>query len=359
MTERTAMTKANDTNETTMRAALWEGPDRMRVGAVPRPAPGEGESLVRIELTGLCGTDFSILHGTHPRAAAPLIMGHEVVGRVVETADQRLRDRRVAVLPLLSCGTCAPCRDGHPHVCERLGLYGIDEPGGLAEFAVFPDDRLHPVDAAVPARIAALVEPLAVAVHAVRRSHLAGGETVAVFGAGPIGILTALVARHLGAGRLVIVEPGEERRSLAERLDFPTLPSGDDAAEAVREVLGGGAEIVFDTAAHPSVARQLPRAAAVRGTIMLVGVYKHPAEVDLQAVTFSEQSMRGVRVYTAEDFRDAVTLVESGALGLERLPVSVFDLDDVDDAFAAATSAGAALKVLVGRDETAGARDPR
>ncbi|MBN6191136.1 alcohol dehydrogenase catalytic domain-containing protein [Aneurinibacillus sp. BA2021] len=346
-------------NGNSMRAAIWEGPDLVRIADAPRPALRAGESLVHVELTGLCGTDFSILHGTHPRAAAPLIPGHEVTGRVVSGDDPELHGRRVAVLPLLSCGTCTPCRDGLAHVCERLGLYGIDEPGGLAEFAAFPHDRLFPVDDAVPVRTAALIEPLAVAVHAVRRSGLTGGETVAVFGAGPIGILTALVAQHYGARRILVVEPGDDRRALAETLGFETLPATDDAAEAIRAAIPGGARIVFDSAAHPSVARQLPRAAAVRGTIVLVGVYKKPVELDLQAVTFTEQTLVGVRVYTTADFRDAVGLVESDALGLERLPVSVYDLAETTQAFAEATSAGSALKVLVAPDTVAAAEAQR
>lgn len=103
----------------------------------------------------------------------------------------------------------------------------------------------------MPVRTAALIEPLAVAVHAVRRSRLTGGETVAVFGAGPIGILTALVAQHYGARRILVVEPGDDRRALAETLGFETLPATDDAAEAIRAAIPGGARIVFDSAAHP------------------------------------------------------------------------------------------------------------
>lgn len=345
-------------NEKTMQAVLWTGPDQLELDEVQRATATAGESLVRVELTGLCGTDFSILHGTHPRAAAPLVMGHEIIGRVCTSERDDLIGRRVAVLPLISCGDCEPCLGGHAHVCERLGLYGIDEPGGLAEYAGFPTERLFPLDENVPLRAAALVEPLAVAVHAVRRSGLTGGESVAVFGAGPIGILTALVARHYGAGFVVIVEPSEARRTVARELGFTVIAASDESSSEVRAALPGGARIVFDTAAHPSVAAQLPRAVAVRGTVVLVGVYKSPTELDLQTVTFAELSLIGVRVYTTEDFRDAVRLIEGGALGLERLPVASFPLEETEAAFAEALSAGAALKVVVtaGRDALAEVR---
>lgn len=337
----------------TMHAVLWQGPDALRETQVDRPTRRPGEAIVKIEISGLCGTDFSILHGTHPRATAPLIIGHEITGRVVDTDAASLLGRRVAVLPLISCGECVPCRAGLAHVCERLGLFGIDKPGALAEYAAFPVERLVPVSDNVPLRAAGLIEPLAVAVHAVARSGLAGGETVAVFGAGPIGILTALVARHAGAARIVVVEPSAERRAAAEALGFIVVPASDDSSTVVRETLGGGAQLVFDTAAHPSVTPHLTRTAAVRGTIVVVGVYKRPTEVDLQTVTFTELTLIGVRVYTADDFRDAVALVESGALGLDRLPVAVFGLDAVPAAFEAAASAGAALKVFVAANDDA------
>lgn len=342
------------TTPTTMRAAVWTGPDRLENQAVPAPELPEGWALVRVEYTGLCGTDFSILHGTHPRAEAPLIMGHEITG-VVETAASTgpAAGTRVTVEPLISCGTCDPCRAGATHVCRRLKLYGIDEPGSLAEYVALPADALVPVGSDVPILETALAEPLAVAVHAVSRSGLSGGERVMVFGAGPIGILTALVARHAGAGRILIAEPSEERRQVAQDLGFDTVPSGGDPVEAILAATGGdGADIVFDSAAHPSVAAVLGRTVKVLGTVVLVGVYKKPVEVDLQALTFAENTVVGVRVYTRADVEEAVALLESNALGLGRLPVEVFALEDVDRAFRKAMSASGVLKVLVSPDRS-------
>lgn len=331
-----------------MAAAVWAGPGKIETRRVPVPELPEGSALVRVEYTGLCGTDFSILQGTHPRAQAPLIMGHEITGVVeVPGAGGPPAGTRVTVEPLITCGRCRPCRDGFPHVCRNLGLYGIDAPGSLAEFVALPAGALVPVAAHVPARQAALAEPLAVAVHAVNRSGLQGGEHVAVFGAGPIGILTALVARHAGA-TVLISEPSEERAAAARSLGFETVPPGADPVHAVKTATGGdGADVVFDTAGHPAVAAVLPAAARVRGTVVLVGVHKKPAEVDLQAVTFAELTVVGVRVYTRADVEHAVGLLETDALGLGRLPVRVFALADAAAAFAMAMSAGPVLKVLV------------
>jgi (R,R)-butanediol dehydrogenase/meso-butanediol dehydrogenase/diacetyl reductase len=334
---------------TTMRAAVWNGPDQISLEQLPVPELADGWALVRSEYTGLCGTDFSILHGTHPRAAAPLVMGHEITG-VVEVAATSGPPvgTRVAVEPLISCGHCGPCRSGATHVCRNLGLYGIDRPGSLAEYIALPASALVPVGADVPELQVALAEPLAVAVHAVSQSKLTGGETVLVFGAGPIGVLTALVARSAGAARVLVSEPSADRSAVAASLGFETFPVGEDPVQALRAATDGeGADIVFDSAAHPSVAALLSAAARVKGTIVLVGIYKAPAALDLQAIAFAEQQLVGVRVYTRADVERAVELIESDALQLGRIPVRVFALEDTAAAFELATAASGVLKVLV------------
>jgi (R,R)-butanediol dehydrogenase/meso-butanediol dehydrogenase/diacetyl reductase len=337
----------------TMRAAILTAPNVIEIQQVAVPEVPEGWALVRVEFTGLCGTDFSILHGTHPRAECPLIMGHEITG-VVEVAGPHgpPAGTRVTVEPLINCGICPPCIQGDRHVCRKLNLYGIDAPGSLAEFVALPASVLIPVKETVPAREVALAEPLAVAVHAVSRSGLAGGEDVVIFGAGPIGILTALVARHRGARQILIVEPSDERRLVAQKLGFATVPNGGDPVVTVLSMTdGNGADIVFDSAAHPSVAAILPRTVRVLGTIVLVGVYKKPTAIDLQALTFAENTVLGVRVYTRNDVERAVELLETDALGLGRLPVGVFSLEDTAPAFDKAMSAGGQLKILVTPNE--------
>lgn len=338
-----------------MRAAVWTGPDRIEVDQLPIPSLPDGWALIRTEYTGLCGTDFSILHGSHPRATAPLVMGHEITGRVEIAASSGPKvGVRVTVEPLIHCGTCWPCTHDASHVCRQLKLYGIDQPGSLAEFVALPAEALVPVSEAAPVLEVALAEPLAVAVHAVERAELSGGETVMVFGAGPIGILTALVARHAGAGRIVISEPSAERVAVAQRLGFETVPQGADPIAAIEAMTGGeGADLVFDSAAHPAVAGMLSRAGRVKGTLVLVGVYKKPVEVDLQAITFAEQRVVGVRVYTRANVERAVELIESDALGLSRLPIEVFPLEQTAAAFDKAMAATGTQKVLVSPIEAA------
>ena len=275
--------------------------------------------------------------------------GHEIVGTVDQvSADGPTAGTRVIVEPLIACGRCRACRDGARHVCRDLRLYGIDAPGGLAELVAVPTDRVLPVGPDVGALRAAWAEPLAVAVHAVARAGMTGGETVLVFGAGPIGILTALVARRSGAARVVVVEPKSSRRAIAEDLGFELAPPhGDPVAWFRAGNDAEGADVVVDAAGHPAVAAVLPTAVRETGSIVLVAVYKHPPAVDLRAVCFGEQRVVGARVYTRADMAQAVALLADDPLGLDRLPVAAFPLDAVAEAFRLAQADDAPMKVLL------------
>ncbi|PFG36573.1 2-desacetyl-2-hydroxyethyl bacteriochlorophyllide A dehydrogenase [Flavimobilis soli] len=334
---------------TTMKAAVWTATDTAEVQDLPLPEVPDGWALVRVAYNGICGTDLSIYHGKHPRAQHGLVPGHEMSGWIEQPGDSGLDvGQLVVVEPLISCGECRACTTGSAHVCNALGLYGIDAPGGMAPYVALPPRVLHAVPASVDPRTAALAEPLAVAVHAVDLSGMERGDTVAVFGAGPIGLLTALVARHEGAGRVVVTEPSAWRREVAAGMGFDVVPEGTTMTEHLAQLTGGeGADTTFDSAAHPSVAAELTAATRVLGRIVIVGVYKQPTPLDLQAVCFKEQSLQGVRVYTTADVVRAIELIASGELGLERFPTRAYPLDQVNEAFDAATTGADALKVLV------------
>jgi 2-desacetyl-2-hydroxyethyl bacteriochlorophyllide A dehydrogenase len=334
---------------TSMKAAVWTATDQVEVTDLPMPEIPEGWALVKVAYNGICGTDLAILHGKHPRATAPLVMGHEISGWVERAgATGPAAGTLVVIEPLISCGHCRSCKNGLTHVCRTLGLYGIDSPGGMAQYVALPPEVLHAVPDGVDPRTATLAEPLAVAVHAVELSGLEPGSTVAVYGAGPIGILTALVARHAGAAAVVITEPSPWRREVAARLGFTVVPADSTMAATIGPLTDGeGADLTFDSAAHPSVAAELTTVTRVRGRIVVVGVYKQPAALDLQAVCFKEQTIVGIRVYTSRDVTRAIELIASGALGLDRFPTRSFDLSDVVAAFDAAASGQDCLKVLL------------
>ncbi|MFH5821015.1 zinc-binding dehydrogenase [Georgenia sp. AZ-5] len=336
----------------TMTAAVWAATGTVEPQEVPLPERPEGWALVKVAYNGICGTDLAIYHGKHPRARPGLVPGHEMSGWIAEPGASGLPEGTlVAVRPLISCGTCRACREGHSHVCRSLGLYGIDAPGAMAAYVSLPPEVLYTVPDGVDPRTAALAEPLAVAVHAVEMSGMEAGDTVAVFGAGPIGLLTALVARHAGAGQVVVAEPSAWRREVAASYGFTTVPEGATAAELLAPLTDGeGADTTFDSAGHPAVAAQLTAATRVRGRIVVVGVYKQPAAVDLRDINFKEQTMVGVRVYTAADVERAIAFIAEDALDLGRFPTRAYAVDDVAAAYVAAAAGEDCLKVLVTPD---------
>jgi (R,R)-butanediol dehydrogenase/meso-butanediol dehydrogenase/diacetyl reductase len=326
-----------------MNALVWQG-DGVTVTDVSRPRGGPGRALIDVGFAGICGTDLHICEGVHPRAKPPLVLGHEFAGRLAEPVDGLAKGTLVTVEPLLWCGSCVACRRGARHVCDRLRMIGIDEPGGLAEQVSLPSDLLVPLPSGMDLRLAAFVEPLAVAVHAVRRSRLQLGEVVTVVGAGPIGLAVALCARLAGAGEVLVMEPASVRREQARSLGFTVV----DPAELVAHRTAGEVtcQVLFDTAGAPPVAAAFTGWVDVGARIVLVGVYGTPAPVDLQSLTFREIEVIGTRVYQRADLQVAVRMIAEGRLDPEPLLTRTLPLSRAAESIDLLRT-GQEIKVLV------------
>jgi (R,R)-butanediol dehydrogenase/meso-butanediol dehydrogenase/diacetyl reductase len=342
-----------------MFAAVYEGANAIGLEEVPKPTPPKGWSLVEVGHVGICGTDLAIFSGLHPRAKTPLIMGHEFSGRVVEPGNggHLEEGQKVVVEPLMVCNRCRACRTGNSHVCESLRLFGIDYPGGMAQFTVVPAERVYPVPDTITLEHAAVIEPLAVAVHAVRISSFRPRDTTVVHGAGPVGLLIALVLKASGASQVIVSEPNRYRLDVARRLGLTAVDANaDPTSEILSHTDGDGADVVFDAAGSPGVASQLAATCRILGQVVLVGIYKKPTALDLQALAFKEVSMRGSRVYTSYDFEVACALAAGGRVPLEPLISHVLPLSEVTGGFDLLSKGGAALKVMfqvVGEGRTA------
>lgn len=324
---------------------VWTGGNQVEVMPVPPVAAGAGSVLVDVAYAGLCGTDLHICAGEHPRARPGLVIGHEIVGvlRGEYAAAAGLADGTpVVVNPLISCGACAMCRAGRPHTCAKLRLIGIDSAGGASEQVAVPIANLVDVPAGTDLHRLAFAEPLAVAVRAVRRSGLALGDRVLIFGAGPIGLALALTARLGGASAIQVIEPSPTRRALAESLGFA-------ASASLPDYLVDGpalADVTFDAAAHPAVAASLAAATSEGGRVVLAGVYGAPTALDLQQCTFKELTLVGTRVYSAGDLRTATQLIVDGTFDPTPLLTQTVPLADAGDAIAELRS-GTQVKVLI------------
>lgn len=332
----------------TMLAARYLGPNRIEAREVSLPAIEAGEALIRVEACGFCGSDINIVAGTHPRARAPLTIGHELSGSIVEMAGHAYGlsiGDRVTTYPLISCGSCYACTHGNPHVCRQLRLFGFDVDGGMAEFVKLPARSLLKLPDGMPAHIGALIEPLAVAVHGVERKSLKDLKVAAVLGAGPIGILTALVAKARGIPHVLISDVLPSRRELAESVGLTAVPAGASLRDHILELSDqNGADLIYECAGHPSSAKEMTALVRSRGTIVNLGVFKKPVEVDMQAVNFKEVELLGSRVYERTDFQAAIDMAM--ALPLEAIISREFPLHDVSDAFSL-FRAGDVCKVMI------------
>ena len=333
----------------TMKAALWTGTEQIEVREIPRPEPGPGEALIKVGFGGICGTDLMIYLGKHPRAKAPLAMCHEFSGTVVSAdGDAFAPGTKVAINPLLTCGTCWACTHGLPHVCATLGLVGIDRDGGFAEYCVVPLHTIKPVPEQVSLKTAALVEPLAVGVHAVRVSNLKVGDITATLGAGPVGIMTALVARQAGA-RVIVSEASPRRIEVARELGFETVDVKEaSAAEYILDVTDGvGLPVVFETAGVQATLDDATRVARIGGQILQVGMPKTPPRIDMTPLLFREVSRTPIRVYRDEDVQVAVDLAATGQLDMDKAITHVVPLEGLAEAMEIAHAASDACKILI------------
>ena len=304
-----------------MKSIIYNGAGEVVSEEKAVPAPGAGEVLIKVAYAGICGSDMFIYQGTHPRAQAPLVMGHEFSG-VIEAGHPTLaKGTPVTVYPLLSCGQCEPCKNGTPHVCNTLKLIGIDCDGGMAEYVKVPADKVVEIPAGLNLKLGAFIEPVAVGVHAVRRSGYKPGDTAVVYGAGPIGLCVAACLSYFGASRVLVIEANPYRLEIARKLGFTPIDAAhDDILAQVKAHTGGlCADYAFDCAAHPSVQNTLMDVIKVRGTAVVVGSYKKPPEVDLLKVEFKELTLIGIRVYERRDFDIAARILASGTIDFEQI----------------------------------------
>ena len=335
---------------TSMRASFYEGAGRFTTGTVAVPSPAAGEALVRVRRVGICGTDLHIFQGhLDHRVPRGGIIGHETFAEVVDAPAGSGFERgdRVVVEPVLSCGRCRACGMGARYLCYELKILGVDVPGGMREFYPVPVDRLIKVPSTLSDDEAAVIEPLAVAVHDVRRAGVKAGDAVVVFGGGPIGTLIGLVCRYLGA-RVVVAELNEFRLGLLGQLGLQTLGPGRDPVKFTTEWTGGvGADVAFEVTGNPAAARVVTDVVRVWGTVSIVAIHAEPVAVNLYQMFARELVMHGSRLYGREDWEEAIGLAASGAVPVKPLVSRRIPLEALADGMRAALGGASVMKILV------------
>ena len=332
-------------------------PGRIAVEQADVPAPGPNEALVRTLAAGVCGSDLHAAHGRHPFVSLPYRPGHEVVGVIEATgpavtgtvATGRTPGQRVIVAPYLPCWTCKMCTSGRENLCENLQFFGCGYPqGGMADQFTLAADRLYPVPETLDDHTAALIEPLSTPVHAVRLAGVVAGRSVAVLGAGTIGLFTLAVLRAHGAGKVISTDPNPGKRARAAALgaDATIDARTPDVAGQVRKALGGSADIVFDCVAVQSSMDQAIAIADKGGTVVVVGVPASEVTVPLPIVQDHQIRIQGSATYLSEDYGESVELLRRGAVKTADFVTATRPLAQAAEAFELASS-GDHVKVLL------------
>jgi 2-desacetyl-2-hydroxyethyl bacteriochlorophyllide A dehydrogenase len=321
------------------------------------PQLGPGEALIEMSVSGVCGSDKAGVHGEHAFLKPPYYPGHEVVGVVVGVADDVGNvgpGDRVTIEPTLPCGHCKPCRNNAENLCENLEFFGCGyREGGMADVFSAPAARLHKVPEGFSDYQAALIEPLATPVHAVRLAGDLSGRKVAILGSGTIGLLALTAARRAGADKIVSTDTLASKRELALALGADTVVDAavDDLAGVVRGELGESADVVFDCVANEATVGQAIKMAVKGGTVVVLGGPRKFASVDLPVIQEYQVRIQGAATYRWEDFDDAIGIIGSDTFDANRFITTTFPLPRAAEAFAA-ISAGGEVKILVVADPT-------
>jgi L-iditol 2-dehydrogenase len=314
----------------TMRASVLLGPRMLEVRRVPVPPVGPDDVLVQISAVGVCGSDVHFYEDGRVgdlRVERPLILGHEASGRIVAVGDRVAPERvgeRVAIEPQRPCRHCRYCRDGRYKLCEQMQFFSAPPvDGAFAEFLAVPDDFTYPVPDSLSDAAAALLEPLSVAIAAVRAAHVSAGSSLLIAGAGPIGILTAQAARAFGATRIIVSDPLEARRKIASA--YGATATLDPASEQPQEE---SVDAFIDASgAAPAVLAGL-RALARGGRAILVGMGSPTIALDVFLLQSRELSVQGLFRYV-DTWPTAIELAVNGAVDLDSLVTARLPLESV------------------------------
>lgn len=306
----------------TISAVVCAAPGELML--VERPAPGEpteGWALIDVACVGVCGTDYHIFEGKHPYLAYPRVMGHEVSGTVaaIEGSAPVAVGQNVIVNPYLPCRICAACRQGKPNCCVAIEVLGVHRDGAMCEQILVPSRNLLPAGE-LSLLEAATVEFLAIGAHAVRRSQALAGSCALVIGAGPIGLGTALFARH-AEQHVTLMDVSAERLAFARELGFLVIDGSKGAViERISErTAGTGFDVVYDATGNSHSMKSAFAYVAHGGVMVLVSVVQDDISFSDPEFHKREMMLIGSRNATHADFERVVTAIKAGSIPIRRL----------------------------------------
>ncbi|HEY2658329.1 MAG TPA: alcohol dehydrogenase catalytic domain-containing protein [Caulobacteraceae bacterium] len=329
-----------------MRAAVFNQVGKpWTVEVLPDPVPLAGEAIIRVGRCGICGSDLSMSAGKGPPIPCGTVLGHEYAGEVVALAPGesflKLGDR-VTALPAVGCGDCLMCRQGEPVLCARLVPYM----GGFAEYMRIPVRTAVKLPDSVTMADGALVEPLAVGLHAVRMVALTPGARVLVLGAGAVGLATIFWARRSLAGRIVAMSRSRHRAALAETMGADQfVASGEGEAERTTEALGGPPDVVFECGGAPGMLSQAIGLVRTNGTVVSLGACSAPEPLVGAVCLIKQVKLLFSMAYSVEEFQFAAERLGTANFQVAAMVTSAVSLNDLPAQIVAMTNGGADGKV--------------
>ncbi|QLH75174.1 MAG: alcohol dehydrogenase catalytic domain-containing protein [Methanomassiliicoccales archaeon] len=328
-----------------MRAAVMHGPNDLRVEEMDDPVLPEGGIVIDVVASAICGTDVKMLANGHKDLIYPRILGHEIVGRVSISDSEKLKEGQlVQVWPGIVCSECRPCRRGIDNQCLHIGILGFNRDGGFAQKVSLPKESIMargvvPLPEGSDAAAVSLAEPLACCINGQELARVGNGDTVLIFGGGPIGCLHAILARAKGVGKVIMTEHLESRRSIIPRMlvDRMIDPGKEDIVEAVIDETGGdGVDVALMATPEVRVDNWLLRLMAPQGRISVFsGPKKGNYEVpfDVRGLHYKEIALVGAYGCSSRQDREAVRMVMDGEVDLDWLITEKISLEELPRAF--------------------------
>lgn len=319
-----------------MKSLIYKGPKTLEYGEVPKPEIGKDEVLLKIKNIGICGTDLHIYNGGM-NTPIPLVMGHEFSG-IIEAVGENVSDlkigNRVVGEHVVTCKKCKYCLEGKPNLCLNAKVIGLDLPGALAEYLAIPKDLVYKIPDNIPFDEAALLEPLTIALYAVRETGNLLDKNVAIIGQGPIGLLLDQVVKNAG-GNVIGIETQESRLNFAKEkgwLDVAINAKTENVTEVIAQKYPYGVDIVFEVVGAEVTAEMALDIASKEGHVFLLGVFEKLAKLDLMKIVKKELHVHGSWT-CAFSFPEAIDLVSKGKVDLKSLITHHYKLEDGAKAF--------------------------
>ena len=319
-----------------MKALRWYARKDLRYEDIPEPSPAPGQLKIKVTLVGICGTDMTeYANGPVmiPADKVPLTMGHEFVGHVValgEGVDGFDIGDRVSGVGYWYCGECYCCKQGYYNTCVNQGFTGLLTEGCMAEYFVIPAYACYQLPESVSDEASAMVEPLAVALHAVHQGKIQVGDTVAIVGDGTIGLCAILAARVAGAAAVYLIAKHQGRGELGRKMgatEVIYLSDGDPVEPLIKLTQGMGADVALECVGNPDTPQLAVNLTRRHGTAVIIGVFDKPGLIDFNTLMFTERTMVGNSIYIDEG-KTAIELMADGRIDPTPMITATIPLED-------------------------------